>query len=406
MKTRIAYIGYGPRGKSLIGNLLDMDDVEITVVCELRSDRLEELQKIVEEKYGHPVYATDNHKYAVSRDDVDVVIAPTSFNSHLPIAIEAMKNGKYCGFEVGPVGNINDCYELVKVREETGVPCMVMENCCYGRYELTALNAIKKGLFGEIVHCRGGYQHDLRCFATLNQECERSYHYINRNGDIYPTHGLGPVMKYLDINRGNRMVSLSSMASQSRGFYLKGMETDGEKSICKNGVKLGDVVTTMIKCARGETILITHDTSLPRPYSRCNLVQGTKGLWMEDKDSIYIEGRSELDKWEPMDNYMEEFEHPLWKEFNRDGVKGGHGGMDWLLLRSLIESFQNKTDTPIDIYDSACMIVMSCLSEMSIERGGAPVDFPDFTSGKWIKREPAPKSKYSLDAVHDDLFNV
>ena len=340
------------------------------------------------------------------RDDVDVVIAPTSFNAHIPVAIEAMKNGKYCGFEVGPAGTINDCHELVKVREATGTPCMVMENCCYGQMELTALNAIKKGLFGEIVHCRGGYQHDLRCFATLEKECERSYHYINRDGDIYPTHGLGPVMKYLNINRGNRMTSLSSMSSKSRGFYLKGKETDGENSICKNGVKLGDIVTTMIKCAGGETILITHDTSLPRPYSRCNLVQGTKGLWMEDKDSIYIEGRSELDKWQPMSEYMDEFEHPLWKEFKKDGVKGGHGGMDWLLLRSLIDAFQNKTDTPIDIYDSACMIAMTCLSEKSIELGGAAVEFPDFTSGRWLSREPAPKSKYSLDTVHDDLFDL
>ena len=202
------------------------------------------------------------------------------------------------------------------------------------------------------------------------------------------------------------MTSLSSMSSKSRGFYLKGKEADGENSICKNGVKLGDIVTTMIKCAGGETILITHDTSLPRPYSRCNLVQGTKGLWMEDKDSIYIEGRSELDKWQPMSEYMDEFEHPLWKEFKKDGVKGGHGGMDWLLLRSLIDAFQNKTDTPIDIYDSACMIAMTCLSEKSIELGGAAVEFPDFTSGRWLSREPAPKSKYSLDTVHDDLFDL
>ena len=202
---------------------------------------------------------------------------------------------KPVGMEVGGAYSLYECWELVRVSEETGVDCMMLENCCYGREEMTILNMIKQGIFGEIVHCQGGYQHDLRSEIAMGIE-NRHYRFKNyqhRNGQIYPTHEIGPISKYLDINRGNRFLTLTSMSSKAKGlskWIADNKGTDHEHS--KIDYVQGDIVTTMIKCAHGETVLLTHDTSLPRVYSRGGRVQGTKGIWMEDKKSVHIEGKS------------------------------------------------------------------------------------------------------------------
>jgi len=201
------------------------------------------------------------------------------------------------------------------------------------------------------------------------------------------------------------MLTISSMASKARGLHKLAVETHGADSeVAQLDFQNGDVTTSFIRCAHGETIVLTHDILTPRPYSRGGRVQGTKGLWMEDNASIYIEGRSPAHQWEKMEDYMEEYEHPLWKQFKKN-MKGGHGGMDYLVMRGFIEAVRNKTAPPIDTYDSATMIVVSCLSEQSIAMGGAPVPIPDFTDGKWIKRGPAPKSIFSLTEVDDSLYN-
>jgi len=404
-KINIGYVGLGGRGRGLLGMLLDMDDVEVKIICDHRAERLESGMKMCREKYGHDVEGTVNHKDVVNYADIEAVIIPTSWNDHIKVAIDAMNAGKYAAFEVGPAQSVNECYELVRTYERTGMPCMILENCCYGRSELTVLNMLKKGLFGELIHVQGGYEHDLRGLARGTEEdVERTYHYIHRNGELYPTHELGPIMTYLNINRGNRMLTLTAMASKSRGLHEYIHKNLGDDyALAGTEFALGDIVTTLIKCAHGETVVLTHDTSLPRPYSRGGRVQGTKGLWMEDNDSIYIEDRSPEHTWEPMESYMDEFEHPLWKEFQKN-VRGGHGGMDYLVMRGFLEAVRNKTETPIDVYDSVTMMVVSCLSEQSIAMGGMPVPIPDFTDGKWIKRRSMPKSIFSLDAVHDDLF--
>ena len=404
-KINIGYVGLGGRGQGLLRMLLEMDDVEVKIVCDHRPERLESGMNMCREKYGHDVEGTANHKDVVNYADIEAVIIPTSWNDHIKVAIDAMNAGKYAAFEVGPAQSVNECYELVRTYERTGMPCMILENCCYGRSELTVLNMLKKGLFGELIHVQGGYEHDLRGLARgTESEVERTYHYIHRNGELYPTHELGPIMTYLGINRGNRMLTLTAMASKSRGLHEYIHKNLGDDyALADTEFALGDIVTTLIKCAHGETVVLTHDTSLPRPYSRGGRVQGTKGLWMEDNDSIYIEDRSPEHTWEPMESYMDEFEHPLWKKF-KENVRGGHGGMDYLVMRGFLEAVRNKTETPIDVYDSVTMMVVSCLSEQSIAMGGMPVPIPDFTDGKWIRRRPMPKSIFSLDAVHDDLF--
>jgi hypothetical protein len=302
----------------------------------------------------------------------------------------------------------------VRISEETGVDCMMLENCCYGREEMALLNMIKQGVFGELIHCQGGYEHDLRSEISMGLE-NRHYrfrNYQNRNGEVYPTHEAGPIAKYLDINRGNRFISLTSMASKARGLHEWIVEHKGpDHEHAKIEFTQGDVVTTMIKCAHGETVLLIHDTSLPRVYSRGGRVQGTKGIWMEDKKAIHIEGISPAERWEaleeswePFEKYMEKYEHPLWDEYRKAGVHGGHGGMDYLVLRAFLESVRYNRPTPIDVYDTAAWMAITALSEESIATGSAPVAFPDFTNGKWINRECESPSKYGLSRVFNECF--
>ena len=409
MKTiKMSIIGIGGRGKWWLGELLKMEDVEITAVCDKHEDRMEAARAMCAERYGREVFGSTDYRDVLARDDgSEAVLITTYWNDHAPIAVAAMKTGRYAAFEVGPAQSIRQCWDLVRTYEETGVPCMLMENCCYNREEMTVLNMIKKGLFGEILHCQGGYQHDLRSISNgMERDHERTWQYLHRNAELYPTHELGPIMTYLDINRGNRLMSLNSMATKSRGLQKYVLDHFGpDHPLAKADIRLGDIVTTTIRCANGETIVLTHDTSSPRPYSRGGRVQGTCGLWMEDLHAIHIEGRSPGESWEPMENYWEEFEHPLWKKSRAGAFTGGHGGMDWLVMRAFLNSVRRKIQTPIDVYDSATLMAVAALSEESIATGSASVAIPDFTDGRWVKRDPGPKSIFSLAEVDDSLFD-
>lgn len=407
-KINVAMVGISKRGSGLLGLLLEMDDVNVIGVSDLYEDRLEAArEKVVAAKKKDPLATTD-YRRLLDLKSLDAVITPSSWTSHAQICIDAMSAGKYAATEVGGATSIEQCWDLVKTSERTGVPCMLLENCCYGREEMTVLNMVKKGLFGELIHSEGGYRHDLRdevCKGRENRHYRLS-NYMHRNGDVYPTHDLGPIAKYLDINRGNRMISLTATASKARGLNAWAHKNEGQDSdLAQVDFVLGDVITTVIKCAHGETIALTHDTSLPRPYSRGNLLQGTKGIWMEDKHGVYFDGISpKLHTWQDLDEYYEEYEHPLWKRFRQEGVKGGHGGMDWLVLRAFVEAVKNKTQTPIDVYDTAAWMAVTCLSEDSIVTGSQPIAIPDFTNGRWFEREPIVEGHYCLDKVCEELF--
>lgn len=399
---KLGVIGLGGRGRSLLQLLLEMDDVEVTAVCEQFEDRLEEGIRITEKSGRSKADGYSDYRELLERDDLQGVIIATTWVTHAEIAIAAMRAGKYAGIEVGGAASIEECWELVRTSEQTGIPCMLLENCCYGRDELALLNMVKQGVFGELVHCQCGYEHDLReeVAMGLQNRHNRFRNYLHRNGELYPVHGLGPTSKLLDINRGNRLLTLTSMASKTRGIRQWAADRFGEHDpIAKTEFAQGDIVTTMIKCAGGETIQLIHDTTLPRPYSRAGRVQGTKGIWMEDNNSIHIEGRSPEHAWDSFDPYREQYEHPLWKSFMQEGVRGGHGGMDYLVLRAFAESIQAGTGTPIDVYDTAVWMAITVLSEQSIALGSAPVAIPDFTKGKWTNREPAPEGRYALDQV-------
>ncbi len=407
--VNVVFVGLGGRGTGLMCMVLDtMPDVNVIGVCDLYEDRAENAKKIVTEKRGiTPVCTTDYHEL-LAMPEVDAVITPSAWDAHIPVCIDAMNAGKYVATEVGGAYSVDQCWELVKTYERTKVPCMMLENCCYGREELTVLNMIKKGMFGEVVHCAGGYEHDLRDEVALGHEMRhyRLDNYMHRNAELYPTHELGPIAKYLNINRGNRMISLTSMSSKARGVNAWIQKNRGEDFENANyPFACGDVVTTCIKCAHGETIVLTHDTTLPRAYSRGNLVQGTKGIWSEDKYGCLFDGMLDTPSWEhrfiDMNEFFPEHEHPLWKDYS---AVGGHGGIDYLVMRGFIEAVKAQTQTPIDVYDTASWMVISILSEDSIAMGSAPVAIPDFTNGKWIKREPYVRSKFCLEEVCEDLF--
>jgi predicted dehydrogenase len=405
-------VGLGGRGRSQMSVLLDMEDVEIAAVCDVYEDLAEAGKKLVQEKRGKAPFKTMDFKELL-KQDIEAVILTSSWESHIPLSIAAMEAGKQVALEVGGASSLNECWSLVRAAERTGKTCMLLENCCYGKEEMQVLNMVKKGLFGEIIHCQGGYHHDIREEVGWGDR-DRHYrqnHFLHRNGELYPTHELGPIAKVLDINRGNRMMYLTAMASKARGMKLWAEKNRPGEGISKLDWNEGDIVTTSIRCANGETIILSHDCSLPRPYSRGGYVHGTKGIWMEDNASVFLEGISpENDNywthamWEPFKKYEDQYGHPLWKAYENYGVRGGHDGMDFLVLRAFVESVQNGAPAPIDVYDAASWMAITCLSEMSIARGSMPVDIPDFTDGRWINREkPAPHC-YSLDGVWDSCF--
>ncbi len=400
-KLNLGFIGLGGRGRGLANLVVTMDDIHIPAICDLHKDYLEQAATSINEVQGSFPEKYVNYQEMLTRDDLDGVIIATSWTSHVEISLAAMRAGIYVASEVGGASSIQECWELVRTSEETDIPFMLLENCCYGREEMAVLNMVKKGLFGELVHCQCGYEHDLRSEITRGGE-NRHYrldNFVHRNGELYPTHGLGPIAKMLDINKGNRFISLVSMSSKSRGLHDYVVNKLGPNHPRMNTVfNQGDITTTLIKCANGETILLTHDCSLPRPYSRAQRVQGTKGLWMEDKNAIHLDDFGD-ERWAPMNEYLESFEHPVWKDFIEGGVKGGHGGMDWLVQRAFIDAIKTKKQTPIDVYDSVTWMAVTALSEDSISCGSLPQPFPDFTNGKWIQRQPSPDHYWTLDGI-------
>lgn len=376
--------------------ILLMPGVKVTAVCDVYEDRNERAAKLTEEVCGHVPATETDYKKLIARDDVDVVVVSCAWESHIKVAIDAMKAGKPVGMEVGGSYSVKECWDLVDTYEATQTPFMFLENCCYGRRELMALNMVKQGLFGDIVHCRGGYMHDLREEVSEGEK-NRHYrlrNYIHRNCENYPTHELGPIARILNINHGNRMLTLTSMASRSAGIqeYIKDRMSDDEK-LMNTRFAQGDVVNTMIKCAGGETILLTLNTSLPRFYSRDFTVCGTKGMYEEENDTVFVDKKYTAEEewdfkanWGNAKDYEKDYEHPIWQKFLNDGVQGGHGGMDWLVFEAFFDSIRNGEPCPIDVYDAASWMCISALSEESIAMGGHPVAIPDFTNGEWIRR--------------------
>ena len=400
-KVKLAIIGLGQRGFYQIrDSLVHFNNIEITGLCDLYQDRIDRAAELIKEKRGETPYSSTNFKDILAREDVDAVYIASAWESHIMIAIESLKAGKITACEVGGSYSIEECFELVKTQENTGTPFMFMENCCFGKNELFGTALARAGKLGTIVHCEGAYAHDLRdeiAKGNINRHY-RLRNYTYRNCDNYPTHDLGPIARLLNINRGNRMVSLVSMASKACGLeeYIKEKELWKEDPTLKDRKFLqGDIVTTIIKCANGETITLSLDTTLPRCYDRKFTLRGTKGFYSMTTNSVFLDGGEEI--WDPAEftektlnnakNYYDEFLPDCWAKMTEEDIKRGHGGMDYLMFDTFFNCILENKEMPIDVYDGAAWMCISSLSEMSIAEGGSVQSIPDFTNGKWLIRE-------------------
>lgn len=395
-KLNLGVIGLGARGAGLLKDiLLPNEKVKVVAVCDAYQDRADAGANAVKEKYGEKPFVSADFQEIIAHPAVDAVMIFSAWESHIPIAIAAMQANKPVGMEVGGAYSIAQCWDLVRTYEETQTPIMLMENCCYGRKELLVLNMAEQDVLGEVIHCAGGYHHDLReeiAFGNENRHY-RLRNYLNRNCENYPTHELGPIAKVLHINHGNRMLSLTSTASKSAGMhtYIADKKAD-DAELMQKTFHQGDVVTTVIRCAGGQTIVLTLDTTLPRYYSRGFTVRGTKGMYEEATDSIFLDKQdNQFDfdwtgNWGNAKNYLDKYEHPIWQQYLKEGVQGGHDGMDWLVYNAFFDSILENKPCPIDVYDTASWMCISALSEQSIQNGSMPVDIPDFTNGAWIER--------------------
>ena len=394
-QIRVGFVGVGGMGSGHLGNYLRIDGVQVKAICDIVPAHVERAQDAVV-KAGQPKptgYAngpTDFQRMCET-EDLDLVMTATPWEWHVPVCIAAMKNGKHAATEVPAAMTLEDCWQLVETAEKTGKHCQMMENCCYDRIELMTLNLVRKGVLGEVEHAEAGYLHDLRGikFSNGGEGLWRRAWSQKFNGNLYPTHGLGPVAQCMNVNRGDALDYLVSMSSPSRGMHEYALEHFGPDSAqAKETFALGDVNTSLIKTKLGKTIILVHDTNLPRPYSRIDLVQGTKGIAHKYPDRIYVEGKSKNDEWDDFKKFAAEYDHPLWKTLAMKGEGRGHGGMDFIEDYRLITSLQKGEPLDQDVYDAAAWSSIVGVSIESVANKSKPVDIPDFTRGKWKTNPP------------------
>ncbi|MBR6807593.1 MAG: Gfo/Idh/MocA family oxidoreductase [Clostridia bacterium] len=405
-KIKVGFLGLGNRGRCMLTTIVKcFENVEIVAVCDPYIERAEEGVEIVRVFGKYEPAMTLNSDEVIARDDIDVVMIFTSWEAHVDLAVQAMRAGKKVAMEVGGAYSLHDCNRLIDAYHETGIHVMMLENACYCDTELAVLKMVREGLFGEIVHCEGGYMHDLRDEVAGGNKNKhyRLRNYLNRNCENYPTHEFGPIAKVLNINHGNRILSLSSFASKARGLkeFVNSHAEDYPELVGRD-FRQGDIITTVITCADGATVVLNLDTTLPRTYSRKFTVRGTKGSFYEDMNSVYIDepGAHERDAksyWDSAKEYVKKYRHPLWDKYEEIARTSGHDGVDFMVLGAFFESVEKGVTPPIDIYDTVTWMAITPLSEKSIALGGAPVDFPDFTGGKWILPREKSDLEFTLD---------
>lgn len=397
-RVRIGIVGIGNRGAGAVSRLSQIEGAEITALCDLRPERVAAGQALLE-KAGRPrakEFAGGENEWRRLCGDsqVDLVYNCTHWDLHTPIAVRAMLDGKHTAVEVPAAITMDECWQLVETAEATRRHCMMLENCCYGATELMVLRMCREGLLGELIHGEAAYIHDLRASKMSETNYHRMWrlaHSIRRNGNLYPTHGLGPIAQYMSINRGDRFERLVSFSSMERGLTLYAESRfppeDGRR---RRRYALGDMNTSIIRTARGRTIMVQHDTTSPRPYSRLNLISGTRGCFADDPPRLALE--PDAHKWiegEALKEYQAKYTHPLWARVGEEARKvGGHGGMDFVMDWRLIWCLRNGEPLDHSVYDAAAWSSIAPASERSVARGGEPVDIPDFTRGAWETTPP------------------
>lgn len=390
--VRLAIVGTGLRGTSVLGEWLAVDGVRITALCDVVPEKAVRAAKMVTDA-GQPAPALYTNgerdfEHLVARDDVDVVYTATPWNWHVPVCLAAMKAGKHAATEVPAATSLEDGWELVRVSEETRRHCMMMENCNYNFNEMLVDRMVKAGAFGEILYAEAAYIHDLRelLFEDRDEGLWRRKPHTEREGNFYPTHGLGPVAWYLDIHKGDRFDYLVSMSTPERGLSeWRAAHVAANSPKWQERYVAGDLNTSLIKTVRGKNILLQHNVTLPTPYSRLNAVRGTKGAFEDYPARLYIEGEGRGHTWRTVDDELKaRYTHPLWQRIGDIArAKGGHGGMDYIMAYRLIETMREGQVPDFDVYDAAAWSAPWPLSEASLALSSAPVRFPDFTRGGW-----------------------
>lgn len=410
-KINLGFIGVGLRGMDHLEMALLRDDVEVVALADPDPAMLARALILIESKKKKvpKVYGDGPQDYLrlIADKNVDAVLIASPWEWHTQQCVAAMQAGKYVASEVCGGFSLDECWQLVNTHESTGTHLMFMENVCYRRDVMAVLQMVREGLFGEMVHLEGGYQHDLRGVKFndgitpydsgvefgekgYSEAKWRTKHSIHRNGELYPTHGIGPVAMCTNINRGNRFLHLTATASKSRGLheYIVNHPKGGADHPNANiRFNLGDVVTTVLKTSNGETVILSHDTSLPRPYSLGFRVQGTQGIWMDVNKKLHIAGKSKPHSWDEAQPWLDQYDHPLWKRYGADAKTAGHGGMDFFVFHHFIECAKRNIAPQIDVYDAATWLAITPLSEASIATGSTPQAFPDFTRGRWTERK-------------------
>ncbi len=379
--VRIALAGCGGRGRSVLGDFLKQEGVECVALFDVIEERTDKAKELA------PAARTcSSYLSLLDANDIDLVIVASPWAFHVPMAVQAMQAGFHVAVEVPCAVTVEECWELVETSEQTRKHCCILENCCYGQNELTILNMVRAGVFGELTHGEAAYIHDLRTvlFDLEGEGAWRRAEHITRDGNLYPTHGLGPVCWYMNIHRGDRLASIVSMSSKEVNLSAARGKLESDDSRSSERYVCGDMNTSILRTVQGKTILLQHDVVTPRPYSRLNSIFGSRGGFADFPARIYVEGESEGHGWADFAPYKEKFAHPLWEVA---GEGGGHGGMDGVMAYRLVQCMREGLCPDMDVYDAAAWSVPGPLSEASVKAGGAPQQIPDFTKGAWCDIE-------------------
>jgi hypothetical protein len=395
-KVRIGFIGVGNRGSSLLGNLLDIEGVEIKAVCDVVADRVKSAQRQVAAK-GRPEPAGYSQgetafEELCRRDDLDLVYIATPWDWHVRMAVSAMKQGKHAAIEVPAAITLTECWDLVNTAELTRRHCLMLENCCYGEVELLVLRMARQGVFGELTHGEAGYLHECRDYLMQNSSAAnwRRRFVATSNGNLYPTHGLGPVAQYMGIHAGDKFDHLVSMSSLEQALSHRCQSLPADNPRRRERFACGDINTSLIKTALGRTIMVQFSLVQSRPYSRINLISGTTGTFCDYPPRLHLDGQPE--GWiTDLQAYHEKYGHPLWKKLNSQAQQsGGHGGMDYVMNWRVIQCLREGLPLDMTVYDAAAWSSIVPLSIASVTKGSTPVAVPDFTRGAWKQQPPSP----------------
>ena len=397
-RVRIGIIGLGMRGPGAVQRMSHIDGVDIVALGDKIPERVDKAQRILE-KRGLPKAKS----YAGSEDawqkmceepDIDLIYLATPWSWHTPMAVYAMEHGKHVAVEVPAATTLEEAWQLVETSEKTKKHCMMLENCCYDFFELLTLNMARQGFFGEIIHGEGGYIHDLLNLNFSKNGYEGMWRLKEnfKNGNLYPTHGLGPVCQVMNINRGDKMEYLVSMSSADFMMAKKANELAAEDPFYKpfaNKEYRGNMNTSVVKTHKGRTIMIQHDVTSPRPYSRIHLISGTKAFARKWPTPPKIAIGHSWVKPEKMKELEKQYTPEIVTKVGEMAKKvGGHGGMDFMMDWRLIDCLRNGLPLDQDVYDAALWSSISPLSEWSVANRSNSIDVPDFTCGSWKTNQP------------------